>query len=135
MNSEQIQFLYSVYYEISRFVPFSEDVCWFIACQFALESNYGKSNLAVSQSNYCGMKRALVRPSLNIGFNEFATYRNLFDCVVDYVLCLTYHKPLASQLSDLNSFKFFISKFYCPEKGYIDKINTIYQQFKSQNYE
>lgn len=117
------------------FPTLPSDVILFIACQFALESNYGSSNLAKVQKNYCGMKNPLVRPSTSVtrgdGQQHYACYMYRIHCIVDYFLCLSYHRPLAKELENLDLFKSFLKKFYCPEKDYIDKINSIYQQFKS----
>lgn len=111
---------------------FQNDVADFIACQFALESDFGCSNLAKLQHNYCGMRVPFLRISTCKNFqskhSEFACYETLYDCIVDYVLCLQYHCPLRKELDNLNLFKGFI-KFYCPDRDYVSRIETIYNQF------
>ena len=64
MSDNQKDYLFKVYRYISGFNPFSQEVCAFIAAQFALESNFGQSNLAQNYNNHCGMKFPRVRPNL-----------------------------------------------------------------------
>lgn len=115
---------------------FYPDVSVFIACQFALESNFGTSKLAVDNNNHSGMKNPMVRISCSVCFGNsshyWAYFHNLHSCCVDYVLCLQYHRPLSVDYDTPEHFARFISKFYCPEKDYITKIFKIYNQFKSQ---
>lgn len=114
----------------------SDDVAFFIACQFALESNWGTSPLAINYSNYCGMRCPLVRPTLALNYEDapigvFARYGGLYDCVEDYMLCISFHKPMRKELEDVNLFSSFL-KFYCPEKSYIKSVYSIYNQFINQ---
>lgn len=130
MDQKKIDFISSFWKHLNAFHCFTDDVRDFIACQFALESNFGESSLAQSCYNLSGMKHPLVRPTTSIhAYNGFATYGSVTSCVVDYVLWISYRKPLRKELEDINLFK-GILKNYCPEKDYIDKINKIYSQFK-----
>lgn len=136
MEKYQIQFIEKVCSKLACF-NFDYEVRLFIACQFALESFYGLSSLAVKSHNYCGMKTPLVRISTadNAGVvspkDTFARYAGLDWCVCDFVLCLQYHKPLSDIRSSVQSYQNFIKSWYCPEKDYLFKINLIYNQFKS----
>ena len=110
----------------------SREVLDFIACQFALESDYGRCNLAKYSHNYCGMcspHRRIFYGSSSA--NEFAKYDTFDSCVIDYISWLLYNRPTNCELKNLSDFKRFLrNNGYCPEKDYIDKINSIYQQLK-----
>lgn len=118
---------------------FSDDVSYFIACQFALESDFGNSHLVQQYRNYCGMLCPMVR--LTTAFNAgdgsatWASYHDLDDCVTDFILCLQYHRPLSDIKYNVVAYCRFISPFYCPERDYISKINSIYTQFKNYKNE
>lgn len=127
-----IKWVSSILLDISNF-PI--EVCDFIGCQFALESNYGKSDLAKSNHNLCGMRNPIVRIStaIHAGDGQFhwAQYTDAIHCIYDYLLCLQYHRPLSTQYDNIKHYSEFIRKFYCPEMDYIERINKIYHQFKS----
>lgn len=135
MNNSNYSFIANVSSIFKNLTQFSQEVCDFIACQFALESSFGESALAHANNNYCGMKNPLVRISSALhagdGNYHWAQYVSLQDCILDYLLCLQYHRPLSTDYDSVVHFSRFISKFYCPERNYINKINLIYQQFKS----
>ena len=113
----------------------STEVATFIACQFALESDYGTSNLAVNRNNHCGMKNPLLRPStaamagVSNEHTFFAEFISLEMCIVDYFLCLAFHKPMKCDMLNIENFATFI-RWYCPAKDYADRIKKIYFQFK-----
>lgn len=116
---------------------FNDDVSTWFAALFALESNFGNSALAKTHCNYCSMKLPRVRISVatNFGLEEvWASYKDLFDCILDFVLWLQYQKPLRKELEKPELLYSYFRK-YCPEKDYIDKINRIYSQFKNCYYE
>lgn len=135
MNKSNYDFIIKVSDRVSHFSQFPEEVCYWIACQFGLESSFGESSLAHANSNFCGMRNPLVRISSAFhagdGNYQWAQYTDLDSCVVDYLLCLQYHRPLSTDYDSVTHFSRFISMFYCPERSYIDKINLIYQQFKN----
>lgn len=134
INKEEfVTFCYSV---LNKF-RMSDDVRMFITAQLCLESNFGQCSKAVNFSNCSGMRYPLVRPTLAIGKDGdgFAIFDSCFDCVIDYILCLTYRKPLSDVWQTVDSFKRFISTWYCPDRDYLDKITKIFNQFKSQNHE
>lgn len=132
MEKEKIYFIHSISNVMFGF-GFSKEVSDFIGCQFALESDFGKSKLAKEHNNYCGMKFPLVRINVCSRIsqsNVFAHYDCIRDCFIDYVLCLQYHKPLRKEIEDLSLFKFFI-KWYCPEKDYINKITNLFNLYQN----
>lgn len=110
---------------------FSRDVCVYIACQFALESNFGDSDLAIKHFNYCGMKVPHRRANKSIdNTHTFARYSSFNDCVVDYILWVFYNRPYQPALEHVGSFRLFLrDSGYCPEKDYLSKIDNIYNQF------
>lgn len=126
-------FIISKKEEISLLISsVSESVSLFIACQFALESNYGTSQLATKYNNITGMRKPLVRPStceVDLDSNGFAVYSCKMYCIIDYFLCICYHRPLSEDFEDVKKYARFVKKFYCPEKDYIDKIMSIYNKF------
>lgn len=111
---------YSVSFEVRRF----------IACQFALESNFGTSAIADENANYCGMRVPFVRPTTCIGVNRaHAKYLSISECIVDYFLWLAYNKFKQTELNDLDLFKaHLVSAHYCPSDNYISSIERIYNQ-------
>lgn len=127
-------FLESVSYShvLREFIT-NEDVRNFIACQFALESNFGCSALARRRYNFCGMK--LPKSRLFYGYecsDSFAKYNSLNDCVKDYVSWVLYNRPSRGVVSSVDCYSNWLeSKGYCPEKDYVDKIRVIYNQYYS----
>lgn len=138
MEEQKLSFLDKVLTLLAAF-GFNDDVALFIACQFALESNFGTSEIALKHHNYCGMRCPLVRLSTSSNSGDgnafWAHYNNMFDCVTDFVLCLQYHQPLSDIKVNIAAYCRFISRFYCPERDYISKITSIYSQFKNYKNE
>lgn len=134
MNRSNYLFCCSVSAIIRTFSQFSADVADWISCQFALESSFGESALAHANNNFCGMKNPLVRISTAVLAGDsnvaWAQYADLLACCIDYLLCIQYHKPITRDYDSIEHYASFISKFYCPEKGYIERVNLIYSQFK-----
>ena len=99
-----------------------------IACQFALESDFGRSRLAVSSNNHCGMKvpalRVSTTTSSTLDVGSFASYDSFESCLVDFLIWLAYNK--------VNTYSQWEKslKVYCPEADYYARINSIYKQFK-----
>lgn len=139
MEENKILFIRTVSKYLVVHFNFYQEVADFIGCQFALESCFGTSRLAVEDSNYCGMKRSLVRISSRLRGGSFesktfSVYLSLEDCIIDFVLLLQYRRPLSTNIDTIKHYCAFIQGWYCPEKDYIDKIQSIYSQFKnSQN--
>lgn len=136
MNTENVSFIENVLCVLSYYWPQCPlDVRYWISCQFALESGFGTSSLSEDNYNFCGMKNPLVRISCAEHAGDpnyhWASYDTLGCCIVDYLLCVQYHRPLFCDYDTVFHYSQFIRKFYCPERDYIDKINSIYQQFKN----
>lgn len=132
MNTHQQEFVSFCISVLEKF-RMSNDVRMFITAQLCLESNFGQSSKAVNFSNCSGMRYPLVRPTLAIGRDAdgFAIFDCNFDCIFDYILCLTYHKPFSDVWQSIDSFKHFIAHWYCPEVDYLNKITIIFNQLKS----
>lgn len=109
-----------------------EDVANFIACQVALESDFGESKLAKDYCNFIGMKVPFVRISTCTNYADvnstFAHYNGIQSCLLDYFFWLQFQKPLRNRLENLSLFKPLLEN-YCPEKDYISRIEKIYNQF------
>lgn len=110
----------------------------YIACQFALESSFGDSVFAVSMHNYCGMRVPVTRFTTAVNFNDkgkFAKYRSLGDCVSDYLLYLCALRYRFDELQDVSKFRIALDfKGYCPDLGYLEKIDSIYRQYCDLNF-
>lgn len=129
LSEEKIDFLSQVFHLVAPY-SVSTDVCIFVAAQFALESDFGRSNLATKWHNYSGMRFPRVRPSLSgPEYDGWSTYLSLADCVHDYFLAVSYHNPLRSDLERLENYCRFIARWYCPENDYISRVLTIYHQY------
>ena len=114
----------------------TKDVAIYIACQFALESKFGTSRLAKEQNNIAGMKSPKARPTTCIDNSDtFAKYSSIENCVIDYFLCLAYHKTIRFDFVSIPRFIASVMPWYCPESDYTSKIQFIYSQFKNSHYE
>lgn len=114
---------------------FCQEVSEFIACQFALESNFGRSHLSTLYNNMCGMRMPLVRITTAIAKDVnsgFAIYSSIHDCIIDYMLCLQYHRPMSDIRESIERFKFFIKNWYCPEVDYLNKITKLLKSYKNE---
>lgn len=136
MTTQQFNFIEKVANILRNIYHVNDEVADFIGCQFALESAYGRSPLALNHHNYCGMKCPLVRVSVADNYqnqtDKWAYYSSLEQCICDYMFCLAYHKPLSVSFETINHFIAFIKGWYCPEGSYINKIQSIYTQFNYQ---
>ena len=130
-EEEKISFLNLVVSLLPDF--FGLDVRHWIASQFALESNFGTSGFACCNNNFCGMKVPALRITLAVNSSdvgEFAQYGGITSCVHDYLLWLQAQKFYRRELSNLDLFRKHIDiSGYCPDLGYMDKINSIYYQY------
>lgn len=133
-KSEKILFIDKI---VSLFTRYCSDmslyVRYWVACQFALESNFGKSNRALKTHNLCSMKIPQVRFSLNTASTGvFAVYDSDEDCVLDYLYWLAFNRFTFHQLQSLDLYRLRIkARNYCPDEDYIDKINKLYNQLNS----
>lgn len=134
MEEYQILYIEKIAYfdTLRRF--FNGDICDFVACQFAIESNFGRSNLAIEACNHSGMKVPHRRVCNNIGsYKGFSKYLNLCQCILDYILWVFYYRPSLDDLSCVSSFmKFLERKGYCPYYGYTQSIYLLYKKYKNE---
>lgn len=109
------------------------DVAQFISCQFALESNFGRSDIYRYNNNICGMKLPKFRVTCAQKAERGHAYYNCVeDSIWDYFIWLTYYGFSRKHLSNLTKFVVQLRKCpYCPAPDYIDRI----LQLKSQYYE
>lgn len=111
---------------------FNDDVSSYIACQFALESNYFKSNLVLAYNNASGMRFPLHRPNLCCSKTSsgFACYRSLFACVRDFFIRQFLFAKTWKDFSSIELYRaFLVRSNYCPEIDYVGRIDRIYNQF------
>lgn len=132
-NNERFAFLECVKDYFLDLRLFSLDVARFIACQSALESAFGSSDLAFYNRNYFGMKVPRKRINHVAGKNlGHASYYSKFDCFDDYVLWLAYNQFSNDELQNLDKFKAHLAKSgYCPASDYVQRIENLYQQYYS----
>lgn len=133
-NKEKLDFIDKVVDALSRYCPqMMVDVKYFVACQFALESNFGQSRLAMTKFNFCGMSRPNCRLSLNIALTgNFAEFLSFDDCIIDYCYWLSYNKFNYMMLFNLDLFtRHLIASKYCPESDYIDRIYSLFNSLKN----
>ncbi len=109
----------------------SAEVALFIASQFALESNFGRSDIAKENCNICGMLLSRFRITTALWVNRgHAVYLSTLYCVIDYFLWLSRFDFNQRDLVDLECFKTRLQKSnYCPSKRYIDSIESIYDTY------
>lgn len=116
---------------------FSIEVMHFIACQFALESNFGTSSMSLCNNNYCGMKVPSLRLTLcknsdKDSYGSFAVYSGITSCVNDYLIWLTYNKFNRIEFNSVDAFAHHLKySKYCPDDDYVEKIWSIYYQYYS----
>lgn len=138
MKKEQFDFIKKVSSILRSVYHVHDEVADFIGCQFALESYFGRSSLAVNHHNYCGMKTPQVRVSVANNFqntvDKWADYSSLEQCICDYMLCLSYRRASSFVFESINHFVNFKKGWYCPDESYMDKISLIYVQFKNYNH-
>lgn len=109
----------------------SDEVRKFIACQFALESDFGESCIAVENFNLCGMKCPTVRPTTSVGmWRGHAVYNNFYRCFDDYFYWLVFNHFTQKELHDLDAFKVHLAKSgYCAASDYVERIDNLYKQY------
>lgn len=127
MTKQQHDFIVTITDELPHTLSINARI--YIACQFALESNYGTSSIAMNKLNYCGMKKAhnrITTRSFDIDNSHFATYNSRYDCICDYLLWLCYYN--VSQSATIDTLKrIFVN--YCPEPYYTERIDKVYNAF------
>lgn len=132
-KQEKIDFIDLVESHLKVFCPqMMTEVRFWVACQFALESNFGNSRLAKVKHNYCGMKIPKSRLTLNLcSVGEFAEFESLEACVLDYVFWLSWNHFNYQHLFNLDFYtRHLIACKYCPDADYIDRVYTLYYSLK-----
>lgn len=138
MKQQNIDYIKCISIKITTFFPFvSPFVADFIACQSALETAYGRSVVYQENHNAFGMKFPTKRLTTAVSESRnHANYYNVDDSIIDYFLWCSYN--CMSKLDFINLTE-FISHFkfskYCPDPSYLEKINLIYNSFKSSQNE
>lgn len=128
-ENEKLEFVRTIAsYDYLRACP---QVRLFIACQSALETDYGKSAICLENYNLFGMKMPNYRPTTALGINRrHAKYKDYIGSYLDYCLWLAYNHCSQRALSDVDLFAKWIStKNYCPSPTYVDSIIALYRQY------
>lgn len=131
MTNSNVEFIQKVICMLPTSMFFIEVKTW-IACQFALESNYGRSALTSEYFNATGMKMPKVRCTTAVCKNTygFASFVTLSECVTDYLLWLAWNRFSQNDCHSLATFKSRLKlKGYCPEHDYFDRVDSIYKEF------
>lgn len=120
-------------YNVIKRIGASNEVAKFITAQATLESGNFKSNIYKENKNIFGMKHAKSRLTTAKGTNRnHALYDDTCDSAIDYFLWLVYNGFTQNTLKDLDTFKKRLGNSgYCPQKDYIKRIETIYEQIKN----
>ena len=131
LDSRQKDYISRISSLVRDYSSFPQVICDLIGCQFALESSFGTSSLAVNFNNHCGMKYPKYRPTTCLvdDFGVFAHYSSVINCIRDYILCLTSHhydRRIESPLEFCSALS-----WYCPDKDYFTNILKLYKMFKS----
>lgn len=134
MNNQKELFLQHWFETIQSCFPFiTLNTAFWISCQFALESDFGKSPIALDNQNYGGMKLPKLRPTTAECENRgHASYCSPIYFLFDYFLLLSYARITQEIMQDLDRFKLALSKIgYCPNKDYIASVDKIFNQYYS----
>lgn len=109
----------------------SGDVRKFIACQFAIESDFGTSKVAVANNNISGMRYPVNRVTTAVCQNlGFADYHSKRDCIIDYCIWLACNGFTQRIVNDYGLFINHSSwSNYCPEKDYVQRIIKLKNQY------
>lgn len=109
----------------------SEEVAKFITCQFALESNFGASDIYQQNNNICGMKLPKYRITCaQSSRRSHAYYICVEDSIWDYFIWLCYYGFSQKHLHDLDGFIEQMRKCpYCPAPDYVDRILNLKSQY------
>lgn len=116
---------------LKRFPFVSVPVARFIACLSALESDFGRSRIALENHNLIGMKVPFVRLSTCIGMNrDHAVYPSDECCLCDLFYWFQWHKMDQENFKTLTG---FLRKFkgcnYNPSSDYVDIIINLKNQY------
>lgn len=112
---------------------FDFEVVTFIACQSALETSYGTSEVFKINRNYFGMRFPKVRPTLSSRQNLNHAWYRCFHCsFIDYYYwCIWNHFPDRC-FSNLSEFVAYLElSSFNPSKTYCKTILSIVESYKN----
>lgn len=118
--------------KLFNYVPVCDAVRHLIACQFALESDFGRSSAARYFYNISGMSFPKRRLTLAIYVTNkpYACYDSIEDCLIDYALYLAYWRIQPKETQSVDGFCRFLTRVnYCPASTYTDSVKSIYKQY------
>lgn len=134
MTANQYDYIIGLRNELMLNATFlTGEVATFIACQSALESRFGQSDICKENHNFFGMKLPVKR--ITTAFKEargHAKYTSFTMSVIDYIYWLIYNGFTKSYLVDVEKFKSKLEKSnYCPSRLYISSIQSLFNSFKN----
>lgn len=109
----------------------TDDVCLWIACQSALETRYGTSNIFRNNNNLFGMKYPTKRPTCAIcESKKHSLYQTPMSSIIDYLLWLSWSHINLYELSGLDNFlPAFKRTAYNSSDVYVDTVNKIFAKY------
>lgn len=134
----QLAYLKDLFTLVNDSFNCSSSVALWIACQSALETDFGRSRLYAVNNNCFGMKYPRKRLTLSVSeLSNHASYRSLPDSVIDYGYWLANNGFTINNLYSLDSFRDRLCLFNFNPKCslYLDSVNSIYNQFKDIFFE
>lgn len=136
--NENAKFVRSMFVHISRYVA-SPEVCLFMACQSALECDFGRSELALCVSNMFGMKPPKRRyttsvGSYRVGVVDYARYSSVHSSVVDFIFRHIACGATNYDFSSIGAYKAFLKRSkYASDSNYLSKIYGLFNQYNFLN--
>lgn len=127
-KSEYIDFVLGL---VNKYLPCSNEVAFFVACQSALETGYGTSSLFQCNLNLFGMRKVNRRVSTSYFFHSgHQLYDSCDESFIDYMLWLQMAGFVGADLFSLDKFCDKMRKSnYNPSIKYVDTILTIYKTY------
>lgn len=100
-----------------------------VRAQIALESGYVLSTRAIRDNNLTGMKVAKVRPTTAINKTNYAIYKSIEDCLIDYALWQSQNLKLRNCRSE-EKYMEFLQENYAEDPNYKVKLQKIIKTFE-----
>ena len=120
-----------VFKMLARMLGYSNEVFNYMYCQSMLETGNFTSEIYRENKNCFGMKKPQLRPNLVIGENRgHAIYSSKLDSWLDLFIRHNYFGISTAAKRDVNKYaQFLIVSNYAEDTEYVDKINTLYQNY------
>lgn len=100
-----------------------------VRAQIALESGNMLSTRAIRDNNLTGMKVAKTRPTTALNKNNYAIYKSIEDCLIDYALWQAQNLKLRN-CSTEEKYMDFLQENYAEDPNYKVKLKAIIKTFE-----